>query len=52
MSRTTATLQACPARLVPAPRPSSGAPKRRQAATAASTSSASAGKTTPIGTCR
>src|SRR5436305_950818 len=42
-SRTTAVLHAWPARLVPPPRPRRGAPWRRQAATAASTSAASRG---------
>ena len=39
-SSTTATLQHWPARLVPAPRGSTGAPNFRHAATAATTSSA------------
>jgi hypothetical protein len=51
-SRTTATLQHCPARLVPVPRGSTGAPYRRHVATAAITSPASSGMTRPIGTCR
>jgi hypothetical protein len=51
-SRTTATLVVCPARLEPQPRGRIGAPWRRQAATARSTSSTSQGITTPIGTCR
>ena len=51
-SSTTATLQHWPARLVPAPRGSTGAPKLRQAATAATTSFVSRGTTRPIGTWR
>ena len=51
-SSTTATLQLCPARLVPAPRGSTGAPYFRHAATAAITSSAVARHHEPIGTCR
>jgi hypothetical protein len=51
-SITTATLQHCPHRLVPAPRDSSGAPWRRQMATVRITSSMLRGITTPIGTCR
>ena len=51
-SKITATLQHCPARLVPAPRASTGAPYLRHAATAATTSSASRGTTRPIGICR
>jgi hypothetical protein len=49
---TTATLQHWPARLVPPPRLSTGAPKSRQVATVATTSSTVRGTTTPIGTCR
>ena len=49
---TTATLQHCPARLVPAPRWTIGAPCRRQAASAEIRSSSSTGTTAPIGTCR
>ena len=48
-SRTTATLQHCPARLVPAPRGKTGAPNFLHAATVAITSSASRGTTSPIG---
>ena len=48
-SSTTATLQHWPARLVPAPRGSTGASNARHAATAAITSSASRGTTRPIG---
>ena len=48
-SNTTATLQHCPARLVPAPRGRTGASNFRHAATAATTSSASRGTTRPIG---
>ena len=51
-SSTTASLHVCPARLVPAPRPRTGAPWRRAPPTAATTSSASAGTTTPSGTTR
>ena len=51
-SSTTATLQHWPARLVPAPRGSTGAPNCRHTATAATTSSASRGTTRPIGTWR
>jgi len=51
-STTTATLQVWPARLVPQPRGRTGAPCSRQAATAATTSSASRGSTTPIGAWR
>ncbi len=39
----------CPARLVPAPRGTTGTPCARAAATAAATSSASRGNTTPSG---
>jgi hypothetical protein len=48
-SMTTATLQHCPARLVPPPRDNTGAPKPRHAATVAITSASSRGSTTPIG---
>ncbi len=51
-SSTTALLQHCPARLVPPPRDSTGAPCRRQTATASTASSTDAGSTTPIGTRR
>jgi hypothetical protein len=51
-STTTATLQVCPARPVPPPRESTGAPWRRQAATVSTTSSTVRGTTTPIGTWR
>jgi hypothetical protein len=51
-SSTTATLQHWPARLVPAPRGSTGDPYFLHAATAATTSSSSRGMTSPIGTCR
>ncbi len=51
-SRTTATLQQPPVRLVPHPRESSGASWARQVATVAITSSMSQGITTPIGTWR
>ena len=51
-SITTATLQHCPARLVPQPRASTGTPKRRQIESAARTSSLSLGRTTPMGTWR
>jgi len=51
-STTTATLQHWPARLVPAPRPRMGAPKARQMSTVVMTSSASRGRTTPMGTWR
>jgi len=51
-SKTTAWLTVWPARPVPQPRPSTGAPCSRQAARAAATSSASRGTTTPIGTRR
>ena len=51
-SRMTATLQHWPARLVPAPRDSTGAPYSRQSATAAMTSFSSRGMTRPIGGCR
>src|SRR5438067_2382414 len=51
-SITTATLQHCPARLVPPPRERTGAPCARQTSTVATTSSIDFGSTTPIGTCR
>jgi hypothetical protein len=51
VSMTTATLQHWPARLVPAPRESTGTSWRRHAATVATTSAAERGTTTPIGTC-
>ena len=50
-SITTATLQHCPARLVPPPRERMGAPNCRQAASVASASSLYR-NTTPIGTWR
>src|SRR5262249_33477374 len=49
-SMTTATLQHSPARLVPPPRESTGAPNLRQAATVCTTSSFDLGMTTAIGT--
>ena len=51
-SITTATLQVCPARLVPPPRDTTGAPCSRQTATAATPASMVRGTTTPIGTWR
>ncbi len=51
-SRTTATLQHWPASDVPPPRARIGAPCLRAKATAAMTSSAFFGNTTPMGTCR
>src|ERR1700733_11654124 len=51
-SMTTATLQHCPERLVPPPRERTGAPSSRQAATVATTSASSRGRTRPIGTWR
>ena len=51
-SMTTATLQHCPARLVPPPRDRIGAPNRRAHSTVVSTSPLCRGMTTPIGTCR
>src|ERR1700730_12943835 len=51
-SSTTATLQHCPARLVPAPRGKTGAPYFLHAATVAITSWSSRGKTSPMGICR
>src|SRR5882762_578451 len=47
-SSTTATLQHWPARLVPAPRGSTGAPNLRHAATVATTSWSSRGTTNPM----
>ncbi len=47
---TTATLQVCPARLVPPPRETTGAPCSRHTAMAAAASSTVRGTTTPIGT--
>ena len=47
MSSTTASLHACPARLVPAPRARSAAPASAASRAAARTSSWSAGNTTP-----
>ena len=51
-SSTTATLQHWPASEVPPPRQSRGAPNSRQTEIAARTSSASRGRTTPMGTWR
>ena len=51
-SMTTATLHACPARLVPPPRDTTGAPNSRHTATACTPASTLRGTTTPIGTCR
>jgi hypothetical protein len=51
-SRTTATLQQPPVRLVPPPRERIGAPWRRQTSTVRITSSTSLGITPPIGTWR
>jgi len=51
-SITTATLQHCPARLVPPPRARMGTPCSRQTATAWTTSSIERGTTTPSGVCR
>jgi len=48
-SSTTARPTACPARLVPAPRGSTGTPNPAAVATAAAASSASLGNTTPSG---
>ena len=48
-SSTIAWLIACPARLVPAPRGSTGKPRRAAMRTTACTSAASRGKTTPTG---
>ena len=48
-SKTTATLQDCPAKLVPAPRGRMGALNFVHAATAATTSEESRGTTRPIG---
>ena len=52
VSRTTATLQHWPAKLVPPPRARMGAPKLRAISTVIITSSVSRGMTTPIGTWR
>lgn len=49
-SSTTAMLQHWPARLVPPPRESTGAPNSRQMDTAATAASTLPGTTTPIGT--
>jgi hypothetical protein len=51
-STTTATFVVCPARPVPPPRGTIGAPCSRQRATVATTSSTERGITTPIGRCR
>jgi hypothetical protein len=51
-SMTTASLQHWPARLVPPPRDSTGAPSSRHTATASAPASALFGSTTPIGTWR
>jgi hypothetical protein len=51
-STTTAVFVHCPARLVPPPRDSSGAPNRAQTATAAAPASTFRGTTTPSGTWR
>ena len=51
-SMTTAVLVHWPARLVPPPRDSSGAPCSRQTATAATAASTVRGSTTPMGTWR
>ena len=51
-SMTTAVFVHSPARLVPPPRDSSGAPWRRHTSTAATAASTLRGTTTPIGTCR
>src|SRR5262249_49142374 len=51
-SITTATLQHWPARLVPQPRPRTGAPWRRAAATVSTTAAPSRGVTTPMGAWR
>ena len=48
----TAVLVHCPARLVPPPRDTIGAPCSQQTAIAATASSIVRGTTTPIGTCR
>ena len=48
-SITTARPTACPARLVPPPRGSTGTPARRVVSSAACTSAASRGRITPIG---
>jgi hypothetical protein len=49
-SMTTAALHACPARLVPPPRDTTGAPNSRHRATACTPASTLRGITTPIGT--
>ena len=51
-SITTAALQHSPARLVPPPRDSTGAPSFRHTAMASTAASTVRGTTTPIGTCR
>ena len=51
-SMTTAALHACPARLVPPPRETTGVPCSAQTATAAAAASTVRGTTTPIGTWR
>ena len=48
----TATLQPCPARLVPPPRITIGAPNLRQSSTVPTIASVERGITTPIGTWR
>jgi hypothetical protein len=52
MSITTPALHVAPARSVPPPRDTIGAPNSRHTATVSTTSSASSGSTTPIGICR
>jgi hypothetical protein len=49
-SMTTAALHACPARLVPPPRDTTGASCSRQTATASTPASTVRGTTTPMGT--
>jgi hypothetical protein len=51
-SMTTATLHVCPARLVPPPLDTTGAPNSRHTAIAATASTTLRGTTTPIGTWR
>ncbi len=51
-SMTIAVLTHWPARLVPPPRDSTGAPVSRHTATASAAASTVRGTTTPIGTCR
>src|SRR6266516_2172617 len=51
-SMTTASLQHCPARLVPPPRDSTGAPNSRHTPIASTAASTLLGSTTPTGTCR